>query len=145
MLARIKNKGNFTLEIEFNNTLPLFDESKRYDVTIKEYKNKRSLNQNALLWALIEQLSDKTGHTKDEIYVTALESVGAKKERIECKLNESIDCLRSKYRAVKPVRINITEDNIPIIEYDCYIGSSKFNTAEMTKLIDYVQNLVEEI
>ena len=41
---------------------------KRYDLTIKERKNKRSLSANAYAWVLIGALAEKLGLSREEVY-----------------------------------------------------------------------------
>lgn len=38
------------------------------EVVIRDYKSKRSLEQNALYWRWLEAISDQTGYTIDEIH-----------------------------------------------------------------------------
>ena len=50
------------------------DKDKLFD--IKEYKQKRSLSQNAYAWELIGKLADAMRMSKDEMYIKMLESYG---------------------------------------------------------------------
>ena len=68
-----------TFEIPYNVDLEL---GKDYNLDIKPYRSSRSLNQNSLLWGLIQQLSDETGNDPMDIYVSALENSNAKYEYI---------------------------------------------------------------
>jgi len=44
-------------------------EGKRIDLTIKEHKSQRSLNQNSYYWGVVlKTLSEKTGYTADEMH-----------------------------------------------------------------------------
>ena len=48
------------------------DRTKMYD--IKEYKQKRSLNQNSYLWSLINEIANRTNLSKEEVYLNMLQS-----------------------------------------------------------------------
>ena len=71
-----------------------------------------------------------------EIYSVMLEEVGAKYEILYC-IPAAEDMLKTSFRAIR----KIAEDEIngrTMNVYQCFYGSSKFDTAEMTKLIDHV-------
>ena len=44
------------------------DPTKFYDVSIKEHKDSRSIQQNKRYWALITEMSSYLGHTTDEVH-----------------------------------------------------------------------------
>ena len=53
------------------NAIQLFgslDPTKFYDVSIKEHKDNRSIQQNKLYWSLITEMSSYLGHTTDEVH-----------------------------------------------------------------------------
>ena len=59
--AKLKRLSNnlITFELPYNIKLEL---GKDYTIDIKPYKSSRSLEQNALLWGLIQQISNETGN-----------------------------------------------------------------------------------
>lgn len=117
-------------------------------VDFKKYKSKRSIEQNRLLWALLGKLSEAINGTADtadvwEIYSVMLEEVGAKYEILYC-IPAAEDMLKTSFRAIR----KIAEDEIngrTMNVYQCFYGSSKFDTAEMTKLIDHVVNRLHDL
>lgn len=109
-----------------------------YTVEIRPYRTSRSLEQNAMLWALMSELADKTGNDVMDVYISALEQANAKYTWIAT-VEEAENSLKKCFRAVKPFGTITTSDNKTLIRYKCWIGSSKFDTAEMGKLIDYVE------
>lgn len=114
-----------------------------YSLEIKPYKSSRSLEQNALLWALITQLADKTGNDTMDVYISALEHANAKYTWIAT-VEEAESTLKKCFRVVKPFGTITTSDNKTLIRYKCWIGSSKFDVEEMTKLIDFVERTLYE-
>jgi len=130
-----------SFEIPYNVNLEL---GKDYRLDIKPYKDSRSLRQNSLLWGLIQQISDETGNDPMDIYIAALENSNAKYEYIAA-LPEAEDSLKKVFRAVKPCGTFTSPKNVGMVTYKCWIGSSKYDTAEMTTLIDYVIAKAEEL
>lgn len=117
-----------------------------YSVEIKEVKNKRTLQQNSYLWALIREIDiEINGKPTDEmdIYIMALERANAKCEYITC-YKEAENLLKENFRAVQFVQkcdLNGHEANM----YKVYIGSSKMDTKEMGLLIDTVLDIAQEV
>lgn len=141
--AKLKrlSQNNISFEIPYNVGLEL---GKDYTLEIKPYKSSRSLNQNALLWGCIQQISDETGNDPMDIYIAALEHADAKYDYLQG-TEEVEDSLKKVFRAVKPLNSFINEKGNNIVTYKVWFGSSKFDTAEMTKLIDYVMNAASDL
>lgn len=118
-----------------------------YSIEIKEAKSKRSLQQNAYLWALLSEI-DKTVNgerSNDEwsIYIEALERAGAKCEYIGA-LPETERLLKENFRAIKFIKkidLNGVDGNM----YKVFFGSSKMDKTEMGELIDTVLDMAEEV
>ena len=113
------------------------------EIDFKPYKSRRSIEQNAALWFLLTKLSEAVNGSKDktsveETYCSMLEEANVASEFILAP-KEIEDSLRKNFRAIsfKGTRNVETKDgrtqefNI----YQCYIGSSKYNTKEMYQLI----------
>lgn len=108
------------------------EDNKLYE--IKEYKTKRSLEQNKMLWKLIHLIAKKTYQDDMDVYIGILEKADAKSDYIIA-MPETENELKKNFRAVKFIRqqiVNKTTMNV----YKVYIGSSKMNTKEMTELLD---------
>ena len=107
-------------------------DNKLYEV--KEYKSKRSNEQNKMLWKLIHLIAKEKYQDDMEVYITILEKADAKSDYIIA-MPETENELKKNFRAVKFIRqqiVNKTTMNV----YKVYIGSSKMNTKEMTELLD---------
>lgn len=116
---------------------------------IKEKKTTRSLQQNKMLWELINKIAKTQNQEDMEVYCALLERANAlsdyymieKRDRTD---EEMEDSLRKNFRGVKFIRrqiVNNKECNI----YKVYIGSSKMNTKEMTELLDITIQLCSEL
>ena len=124
---------------------PDIETEKFYNLTLKQYKNSRSLEQNALMWELITQIANATqGSDKWDIYVSGLEQANAEYEYLAC-LPETEDSLKRVFRAIKPVGVMPTPKGKQMTVYKCYTGSSKYNSKEMTDLINYFSDWLEQI
>jgi len=118
------------------------------EIEIKPYKSKRSLEQNRLMWEMLDMLSEKVNNKRDseavwETYILMLERFGAKYEYLMA-LPEAEKMLKEQFRA--SVKIEEREYNGKVMNiYKCYYGSSKFNTKEMTEFINAIQSELAEL
>lgn len=143
ILAKLKSNKNGILSFETTCNLPLKIEN-LYTLSINTYKSNRSLEQNSLLWGIIQQISDETGNDPMDVYVDALENANVKYEWIGA-LADAENSLKTIYRAVKTYGTFLTDKNVELVRYKCYLGSSKFNSKEMTSLIDYLLCVANEL
>jgi len=117
-------------------------------VEVRPYKSKRSLEQNRLMWEMLDLLSEKVNNKRDseavwETYIIMLERFGAKYEYLMA-LPEAEKMLKEQFRA--SVKIEEREYNGKVMNiYKCYYGSSKFNTKEMTEFINSIQSELAEL
>lgn len=116
---------------------------KEYQLEIKELKSTRTVQQNRYMWALIHEIAKKQGMDDMEVYIQALEEANAKYEYIMAP-EEAEENLKKGFRAVKVVRPEI-HNNKRFYVYKCFVGSSKFNTQEMTRLIDVIVSWCHEL
>lgn len=147
---RAENKPRITLtlgdqaEITFTapkSVLRAFEglADKPLTVTVKEFRNKRSLSQNAYLWVLLDQLGQKVGLSKEATYKAFVRDCGV------------FEILPIRNDAVERFINNWSKNGIGWFTEDlgesklkgytrviAYYGSSTYNTKEMTRLIDAV-------
>ena len=140
------NVSNFgtgiVLNIGLNNTYSKqveqlvngFNTQKEYE--IREAKQKRSLNSNSYMWTLADKLAEKLHSTKEEIYRIAVANVGV---FTEIKVADVEAAKRFKqiwqHNGVGWLTKTINETTI-----QAYYGSSTYNTQEMARLIDFLQD-----
>lgn len=107
-----------------------------YEYEIKPYKEKRSLSANALAWLYCDRLAEKLHSTKEEIYRIAVANVGV---FTEIKVADAEAAKRFKqiwqHNGVGWLTKTINETTI-----QAYYGSSTYNTQEMARLIDFLQD-----
>lgn len=139
VICYVVNKSDKTIG------LLAYDETKsaaRLDVEVKPHKSKRSLEQNRMLWALLEKMARavscrNTTVTREECYCIMLEEAGVKYDYLLA-LPETENELRKSFRAVRNMGITREVNGKELTMYQYFIGSSKFNTKEMTELIEAV-------
>jgi GTP-binding protein EngB required for normal cell division len=132
--------------------LKIYDElrEKEMMVDIKEFKSARTLEQNEMLWGIIRSISDKVNHSHRQedmmnIYSTLLQRANIKREYIRT-YKKAKNILEESFRAVMEVPNSIKiENGKETVGFWVYYGSSKFNTKEMTELIDIALDLATEL
>ena len=121
------------------------DLNKEYVFEIKEVKSKRTIQQNKYMWALIHEIAhhESMNQTEVEIYSLALEEANAKYIYL-LGTKDVEDELKKNFRAVRVVRPTV-ENGKEFIVYKCFVGTSKMDTKEMTKVLDIIVSWAEEL
>ena len=133
-IVNIKILQNNILALKMNRPIDL-DQSKKYEVDIKEYKSKRSLEQNRYLWKLITEIAkvENGGITNQdnitETYTNLLEKANAKFEFVLCP-KEAINEFKKRFRAIR-VNGAYTIESVEYTQLQVFYGSSTMNTKEM--------------
>ena len=111
---------------------------KDLSITIEKYVKRRSLDANALLWALIGKLATALRADKWELYLLMLKRYG-KYTYVSLK-PEAVDDFKAMYRECEIV--GESEDRVCLI---CYIGSSTYTNEEFSRLLDGVISECNEV
>lgn len=140
--------GKPLITIEMNekqSALQMVDELKsaeKLSIKIGKHRKKRSLDANAYCFVLIGKLAEKLGLTKEEVYRAAIKEIGGNYE-IVCVQNKAVESLCDGWERNG---LGWQTDTMPSKIEGCtnvllYYGSSTYDTAQMSRLID---NIVEE-
>ena len=130
-------------------TLPVDLEGKLLDIEMKVHREHRSRDANALLWACIGEITKalqkeerykKTD--KWEVYLKLLKRYG-KFTYIVAK-PEAVDAVKKQWRETEVVG-EIDIHGTKGIQMLCYFGSSTYDTAEMSALLDGTVSELEEM
>lgn len=100
---------------------------------IKEYKPKRSLNQNAYAWELIGKIADKMRLSKETVYLNMLRDYG-QSELISVRADIDLHGYFKYFEVFGTGQVNGKD----FTHYKIYKGSSEFDTQEMAIFIDGV-------
>ena len=101
------------------------------------YKPKRSDNANAYMWVLIEQIAERSGQPRGDVYRKAIREAGAYQD-IELD-NEAVNQFTKIWSSNGVGWFTeeiISNDKKTVLR--AYYGSSAYNSKQMSRLIDYV-------
>ena len=113
-----------------------------YRLQMTEIKSKRTIQQNNAMWMLIDEIALKTGNDPMQVYCRCLEEAGASYEYIAC-LPQAEDSLKKAFRHIQ-YKNSFQHNGKTFNQYKCYEGTSKMDTAEMSKMLDTVIMLAAE-
>lgn len=115
---------------------------KGMSVEIKQYREKRSLDSNAYLWVLCQKIAEVMGSSKDEIYDQMIIRYGRFKYGVF--KPDDVQTIQDNYRAseiVGPAKVNGQDG----IQLRLYVGSSHYNTKEMSILLNGIISECKEL
>lgn len=141
MIATLEKLDNGKMEFSYFGLKPK-DMEIGTKYTITKYVKKRSLDSNRMFWGILQKIAEETDKDLMDLYITLLEQSNAKYEFLLV-LPETIEELKKVFRAVKVLEYrDYNGKQMAVIK--AYIGSSKFNTKEMKKLIDKALQMASE-
>lgn len=116
---------------EISKYLWQLDKEKLYE--IKEYKEKRSLSQNAYAWKLITEIANKVNKSKEEVYLEMLKSYG------QSEVISMLSTIEPKgfFKYYEEIGTGIV-NNKEFTHYKIFKGSSEYDSKEMSIFIDGV-------
>ena len=107
------------------------DREKEYQVEIKEYKKKRSLNANAYAWVLINKIANVMRLSKEEVYFNMLKHYG-QSQIVSIVSEVNLTGYFKYFEVIGTSTLNNKEFN----HIKVYKGSSEYDTKEMSIFID---------
>jgi len=111
---------------------------KELSIILKKYTKRRSLDANALLWAVLGELAAALHTDKWELYLLMLKRYG-KYTYVTLK-PEAVEDFKQMYRECEIV--GEADDRVCLI---CYIGSSTYSKDEFSRLLDGVISEAKEV
>lgn len=143
---------NGMVEISFNcekSILKQFESLKddiELSVQVKEYRQKRTLSQNAYMWVLLDEIAKAVNRCKEDIYKEFIKDYGI------------FEILPLKDEAVKRFNYTWAKNGLGwftetlgksklkgYTNIIAYYGSSTYDTQEMNRILDAVVNECEEL
>lgn len=114
------------------------EKDKIYTAKISKKRKKRSLDSNAYFWTLCDKLAEKTGISKSEIYRQEIQDIGGNCEILSIKKEEAEKfCHLWESHGIGWVAKPLSEV-CGLINVIAYQGSSTYDTAQMSRLIDTI-------
>lgn len=147
-LGYISHRPKLTIQLD-NQELVGYDEIKdleKLDITLEKHKEKRSKDANSYCWVLCQEIANKLGSTKEEIYQEAIHSKGPF-EIVPIK-NEAVDKFITSWSEHGMGWIAEVFGDSKIDGYKnviIYYGSSTFDKKQMSYLLDYLVQEAKEL
>ena len=106
-------------------------------VEIKMARKRRSLDSNAYAWVIIDQIAERTGVKKSEVYRNAIREIGGVSDTV-CVIDRAVERLRQSWqRNGLGWQVETSESKIEgCTNVTLYYGSSVFDSGQMSRLID---------
>lgn len=121
-------------------------DDKELTVQVKEYRQKRSLSQNAYMWVLLDEIGKAVNRSKEDVYKELVKDYGV------------FEVLPLKDEAVKRFNHNWSKNGLGwftqvlgqsklkgYTNLIAYYGSSTYDTQEMNRLLDAVVNECQDL
>ena len=116
------------------------DREKLFDVS--PHREKRSLNQNALLWECLGQMASALRADKWDVYLQMLKRYGT--YTYICVKADAVEAVKKQWREVEEIgrgKLN-GQDAVELL---CYFGSSTMTGQEFSVLLDGVKSEMKEM
>ena len=120
--------------------------ARQLNVDVEKHFDSRSLNANAMFWALCQRLAGAVGGSNEETYLRLLEDYGVTHTITVDKRGASMlySSLIQNYRKVRLLGM-VNVDGADCYQFQCYLGSHAYNTKQMGRLLDGVLNECREL
>ena len=116
---------------------------KLYNLEVKEFRKKRSLDANAYAWVLIHKLAEAMRLEPEEVYLLNIPKVGNNYTPM-CVMEQDVERFKKSWQSNGigwPVK-DLGPSQVPgCRNLMAYHGSSTYDTVQMSRLID---NLVQD-
>ena len=107
------------------------------DITVKRYRQKRSLEANAYAWALIDRIAEKKRITKAEVYRNAIREIGGVSDFVTVKKSAVKRLQETWAKNGTGWQVEDVGSTTPgWANLILYYGSSTYDTKQMSGLID---------
>ena len=138
-LSRDWESGNVLLTFEMTegvtqDTLSHI-QNKDLSIEVKPYRERRSLDANALLWACIGDIAAAIGSDKWEVYLQMLKRYG--KYTYVCVTPKAVEAVKKQWRECEEIGA-ISVNGKDAVQLLCYFGSSTYDSKEFSHLLDGV-------
>lgn len=109
-------------------------------LSVKEYRKKRSLDANAYAWVLIDQISVLTGISKASIYKDTIRDIAGVSDAICVSARAAERFIHEWEGRGLGWQVDVVPSKLDgCVTLIAYYGSSTYDTAQMARLIDKLQ------
>lgn len=132
----IGNKQYFAIETDFKDREIIGDfisniKNIFYTLTVKEYRQKRSLNANSYAWVLLNEIGNVLRADKEDIYLQMLKRYG--QGGVVKVKDEDLERFKKAWKYNEEIP-KLKEEKCTYLRF--WVGSSNYNTKEMSIFID---------
>lgn len=133
-VTRADGKTLFALSTDFDAAEELEKMAdKDLRVRVVRYRKPRSLNANALFWHCVDEIATALRIDRETVYIDMLRQFG--KSTYICVKPNMVEAVKKQWREC--IELGIVKINgKPAKQMQCFFGSSTYDTAEMSRLID---------
>lgn len=125
-----------------NKSMEIIEKGKELKLDIKQYRKKRSLDANAMLWVMLNEIAIALQTSKDEVYLEMLDRYGVFTHIVV--KSEVVEKVKKEWRLTRELG-EITVNGQVGVQLQCYFGSSTYNTKEFSILLDGVISEAKEL
>lgn len=143
----LTGKYNVTFTVNEKSAINGFNSIKDCEkllIKATKFRNRRSLDANALLWHCLSEISSAMNPPADKwnVYLLMLKRYG--KFTHICVKPNMVDAIKAQWRECEVVG-NIDINGKEAVQILCYFGSSTYNTKEFSVLLDGVISEMKEM
>lgn len=113
-------------------------DGKVYDLTVKQHRERRSLDANAYFWVLVGKLAAKLNIPKTDVYRRYIREIGGNSETV-CVMSKAAEKLKTgwEHNGMGWIAEEFPSKIENCVNVTLYYGSSEYDTAQMSRLIDF--------
>ena len=121
------------MESLLNRLADALTNDKPLDIEIDVHREKRSLNANAAMWAMLGRMAAVLHTTADELYIEELRNYGA--FDFVCTLPEKAETIGKQFRLYEPCGTRFVSGKKMVV-LKVWLGSSTYDTKQFSTLLD---------
>lgn len=132
------------ISFEVEDAPEVFDKTKDkpLNIEIKQFREGRSKDANALLWACLGEIASALSTDKWEIYLMMLRRYG--QYTYICVPPGAVEMIKKQWREIEEIG-DIKVNGRDAVQLLCYYGSSTYDTQQFSVLLDGVISEMKEM
>ena len=127
---------------EIDDLREVLDNGKDLSVKVKQHRKNRSLDANAMLWAVINEIANVLRTSKEEVYLDMLKKYG--QSSVVSIVDEAVETFLKSVKYAEIIGEGTLNDK-EFTHIKVFMGSSNYNSREMSILIDGTLSEAKEL
>ncbi|MBR2408952.1 MAG: hypothetical protein IKB07_08350 [Lachnospiraceae bacterium] len=133
---------SFVIDTEPVDDLNALAQLEKIDIKAGKHKKRRSLDANGMLWACLSEMASVLRADKWDVYLMMLKRYG--KFTYICVKPAVVDAVKAQWRECEVIG-EVDINGQKAVQMLCYFGSSTYDTAEFSRLLDGVVSEMKEM